>query len=198
MSYYHHQIRSMNYYPLFRVRSCSNGVRCMSFHILSFFWIWTPGLAFGISVPSTTNALHSNPWVSPYKLWNLCSWSESMRNLELKWPCICTSGPNSNVLTHEVFRPAYLIGQYMWYFQQIHDGSKWRGKVFHLWKGVDSSWNLIQWTVIWIWCYNGYDVALDINLGINTIISRLLTFALLHTKKAIYPLTKRDEEVFFV
>ena len=76
--------------------------------------------------------------------------------------------------------------------------SKWRGKVFQLWKGVDSSWNLIPWTVIWIWYYNGCNVALDINLGINTIISRLLTDALLHTIKAIYPLTKRDEEIFFV
>ena len=34
LSHYHHQIRSMNYYPLFRVRSLNNGVRCMSFYIL--------------------------------------------------------------------------------------------------------------------------------------------------------------------
>ena len=34
LSYYHHQIRSMNYYQLFRVRSWNNGVRCMSFYIL--------------------------------------------------------------------------------------------------------------------------------------------------------------------
>ena len=34
LSYYHHQIGSMNYYPLFRARSWSNGVRCMSFYIL--------------------------------------------------------------------------------------------------------------------------------------------------------------------
>ena len=33
LSYYHHQIGSMNYYPLFRVRSWNNGVRCMSFYI---------------------------------------------------------------------------------------------------------------------------------------------------------------------
>ena len=32
--YYHHQIGSMNYYPLFRVRSWNNGVRCISFYIL--------------------------------------------------------------------------------------------------------------------------------------------------------------------
>ena len=31
LSYYHHQIGSMNYYPLFRVRSWNNGVRCVSF-----------------------------------------------------------------------------------------------------------------------------------------------------------------------
>ena len=35
LSYYHHQIGSMNYYPLFRVRSWNNGVRCMSFYILT-------------------------------------------------------------------------------------------------------------------------------------------------------------------
>ena len=34
LSYYHHQIGSMNYYPLFRVRSWNNGVRCMSVYIL--------------------------------------------------------------------------------------------------------------------------------------------------------------------
>ena len=36
LSYYHHQIGSMNSYPLFRVRSWNNGVRCMSFYILSY------------------------------------------------------------------------------------------------------------------------------------------------------------------
>ena len=30
LSYYHHQIGSMNYYPLFTVRSWNNGMRCMS------------------------------------------------------------------------------------------------------------------------------------------------------------------------
>ena len=34
LSYYHHRIGSMNYYPLFRVRSWNNGVHCMSFCIL--------------------------------------------------------------------------------------------------------------------------------------------------------------------
>ena len=34
LSYNHHQIGSMNYYPLFRVRSWNNGVRCMSFYTL--------------------------------------------------------------------------------------------------------------------------------------------------------------------
>ena len=33
VSYYHHQIGSINYYPLFRVRSWNNGVRCMSLYI---------------------------------------------------------------------------------------------------------------------------------------------------------------------
>ena len=33
-SYYHLQTGSMTYYPLFRVRSWNNGMRCMSFYIL--------------------------------------------------------------------------------------------------------------------------------------------------------------------
>ena len=34
LSYYHHQIESMNYYPLFTVGLWNNGMRCMSFYIL--------------------------------------------------------------------------------------------------------------------------------------------------------------------
>ena len=34
LSYYHHQIGSMNHYPLFRVRSWNNGMRCVSLFIL--------------------------------------------------------------------------------------------------------------------------------------------------------------------
>ena len=37
LSYYHLQIGSMNYYPLFRVKSWNNGVRCMSFYIIKVF-----------------------------------------------------------------------------------------------------------------------------------------------------------------
>ena len=32
LSHHHHQIESMNYYPLFRVRSWNNGIRCMSLY----------------------------------------------------------------------------------------------------------------------------------------------------------------------
>ena len=38
LSYYHHQIESMNYYPLFKVRSWNNGMRCMSLYILMKLW----------------------------------------------------------------------------------------------------------------------------------------------------------------
>ena len=34
LSYYHHQIGSMNYYPLFMVTLLNNGMRCMSLSIL--------------------------------------------------------------------------------------------------------------------------------------------------------------------
>ena len=46
LSYYHHQIGSMNYYPLFRVRSWNNGIHCMScyFLILMAFDSWATSL----------------------------------------------------------------------------------------------------------------------------------------------------------
>ena len=34
LSYHHHQIGSLNYYPLFRVMSWNNGMCCMSLYIL--------------------------------------------------------------------------------------------------------------------------------------------------------------------
>ena len=42
LSYYHNQIGSMDYYPLFRVRSWNNGVRCMSFCILMVIYMLNP------------------------------------------------------------------------------------------------------------------------------------------------------------
>ena len=39
LSYYHHQIGSMNYYPLFRVGSWINGVHCMSLYILIMLFV---------------------------------------------------------------------------------------------------------------------------------------------------------------
>ena len=38
LSYYHHQIGSMNYYPLFRARSRNNGMRYMFLYILLKAW----------------------------------------------------------------------------------------------------------------------------------------------------------------
>ena len=40
LAYYHHQIENMNYYPLFRVRSWNNGMRCMSLYILIGPWTY--------------------------------------------------------------------------------------------------------------------------------------------------------------
>ena len=53
LSCYHHQIGSMNYYPLFRVRSWNNGMRCMSI----FFWL--------------SDYTHS-PWIQPDQPWTNC------------------------------------------------------------------------------------------------------------------------------
>ena len=35
LSYYHHQMGSVNHCPVFKVRSWNNGMRCMSLHILT-------------------------------------------------------------------------------------------------------------------------------------------------------------------
>ena len=56
LSYYHHQIGSMNYYPLFRVRSWNNGFRCMSFYILIELF---KNLTFKIQGQSHSSRSHS-------------------------------------------------------------------------------------------------------------------------------------------
>ena len=63
LSYYHHQIGSMNYYPLFRVRSWYKGVRCMSFYILMTDKIWYYHLGLRALLPKTTqNQLCRHCW----------------------------------------------------------------------------------------------------------------------------------------
>ena len=68
LSYYHHQIGSMNYYQLFRVRSSwNNCMRCMSFYILMNSWygriaswdirvlnVFAPNLALSLTCSITT------------------------------------------------------------------------------------------------------------------------------------------------
>ena len=72
LSYYHHQIGSMNYYPLFRVRSWNNGMRCMSFYILIFIKIYARfgkigfiqcSVDLGISIDISTWAYASRRWL---------------------------------------------------------------------------------------------------------------------------------------
>ena len=54
---YHHQIGSMNYYPLFRVRSWKNGVCYMSFDILNVLVV----LVTSLFVPDCLYILPSDP-----------------------------------------------------------------------------------------------------------------------------------------
>ena len=94
LSYYHHQIGSMNYYPFFRLRSWKNGVRCMSFcirmilmvvwnakwlcHRHVMWWVVKPGFIY---VPKWT-VEHPftqlcRRWIIPKGLgkpWLLISW----------------------------------------------------------------------------------------------------------------------------
>ena len=90
LSYYHHQIGSMNYHPLFRVRSSNNGMGCMSLYILKdgdltkncgtsrvvsyfylaidvmFLWSWTPRSAR----PLPCHFIRTH-WT--HNIWSLCS-----------------------------------------------------------------------------------------------------------------------------
>ena len=90
LSYYHHQIGSMNYYPLFRARPWNNGVRCMYFYIL-------------MGVP-TLIRLHLYIETSPRCLWKTtptvfhveyCSWNT---DIHLR----------KNLNLHNMHRPLYL------------------------------------------------------------------------------------------
>ena len=40
LSYYHHQIGSMNYHPLFRVRSWNNGVQWCAMYVFLYSYVW--------------------------------------------------------------------------------------------------------------------------------------------------------------
>ena len=76
LSYYHHQIGRMIYYPLFRDRSCNNGVRCMSFYILIMKYketaLWHPHMHHTHTHTHTCNLL------KPSRKWR-CSWSSADR-----------------------------------------------------------------------------------------------------------------------
>ena len=56
--YYHHQIGSMIYWPLFRVKPWNNGMRCMSLHILLDKRIIL-SVVNGVFVKSTFQVLHT-------------------------------------------------------------------------------------------------------------------------------------------
>ena len=82
LSYYHHQIGSMNYYPLFRVRSWNNGMRCMSLYILMVkVFYWTPR---GVQ-----------PQISPKNTWT------QMVNYHTKYVCTAFRCSISSVLAME-------------------------------------------------------------------------------------------------
>ena len=83
LSYYHHQIGSMNYYPLFRVRSWNNGVRCMPFYILSIIWDnpcsqniefhIMKGVIYIVTLANTTTQILNLTSVYSNSLWNIKS-----------------------------------------------------------------------------------------------------------------------------
>ena len=99
LSYYHHQIGSMNYYPLFSVRPWNNGMRCMFLYILTtsklmhiIFSIFLNNFVYvgltvlpNLSAPETTQ-------VPSTEIKNICANSNRARNLaqvqrnSVQWP----------------------------------------------------------------------------------------------------------------
>ena len=68
LSYHRHQIGSMNYYPLFRVRSWNNGVRCMSFCILMMIFN-CQRLCKGFTRKDPSEGYWNECHMFPYKAW---------------------------------------------------------------------------------------------------------------------------------
>ena len=71
LSYNHHQIRSVTHLPLFRVRSWNNGMCCMSFYILEYFFSkWTKDWLFFFVRSEESKLYPRETWQST----TLCYW----------------------------------------------------------------------------------------------------------------------------
>ena len=86
LSYHHHRIGSMNYYPLFRVRSWNNGVRCMSFCI--FVIMSSNGIIFRLTGPLRGEST-GRRWIPLKSQWRvalvfslICAWTNGLINTE--------------------------------------------------------------------------------------------------------------------
>ena len=100
LSYYHHLIGSKNYYPLFRVRSWNNGMRCM-FFIFLFLWI------------SNYNLTYNNGfdyWCMPCLLLNR-GLSRKLNYVQISmmvfWPGLALFQPKGQVCTVQITRPSH-------------------------------------------------------------------------------------------
>ena len=80
LSYYHNQIGSMNYYPLFRVRSWNNGVRCIFFCILMEIYCMLNRLAH----QDNFNVLRTYVY-SSYHL----TFTNKIESIDISWQKIC-------------------------------------------------------------------------------------------------------------
>ena len=78
LCYYHHQIWSMNYYPLFRVRSWNFGMRCMSLYI-----VMTPSRRQAIAC--TMSHLVNDCVSSKWKYFLSGKWHIFLRNLHQRY-----------------------------------------------------------------------------------------------------------------
>ena len=80
LSYYHHEIGSMNHYPLVRVKSWNNGMRCMSLYMLICYinntnetehsiaiFDWYSWLAFTAQVLSTSCLMMATVAIDAHK-----------------------------------------------------------------------------------------------------------------------------------
>ena len=73
LSFYYHQIGSTNYYPLFRVRSWNNGVRCMSFYILLKVYSGLTNILEFLFRWSQNQRECSGRWISQARMFTFCN-----------------------------------------------------------------------------------------------------------------------------
>ena len=117
LSYYHHQMGSMNYYPLSRVISWNNGVRCMSFYILinivaATIWLYHISICYNMMTLCIPQYLCIYIYV--YIIW-LTTWYDWLLQVRLQNDSFTTR----NIGKWLIKSPQYTGGDFMFLYRFV-------------------------------------------------------------------------------